>query len=69
MKYPILQLKPREERRLKAGHRWIYSNEIDVTKTPLKSFTAGQLVTVVAANGKSLGVGYINPNCLLCVRI
>ena len=69
MKYPILQLKPREERRLKAGHRWIYSNEIDVTKTPLKSFTAGQLVTVVAANGKSLGVGYINPNCLLCVRL
>ena len=69
MTYPLLQLKPREERRLKAGHCWIYSNEIDTIKTPLKSFTAGQLIRIAAAGGKLLGIGYINPNCLLCARL
>ena len=32
---PPLVLKPREERRLQAGHLWIFSNEVDVGATPL----------------------------------
>ena len=28
----VLHLKPHEERRLRAGHLWVYSNEIDTAR-------------------------------------
>ncbi|MFA5732469.1 MAG: hypothetical protein WC934_10765, partial [Acidithiobacillus sp.] len=37
--YPVLRLRPKEDRRLRAGHLWVYSNEIDVQKTPLTAVT------------------------------
>ena len=33
--YPPLVLRRGEERRLRAGHLWVFSNEVDVAKTPL----------------------------------
>ncbi|HEX7762524.1 MAG TPA: hypothetical protein VF433_02785, partial [Cellvibrio sp.] len=30
MNLPVLILKPQADRRLKLGHLWIYSNEVDV---------------------------------------
>lgn len=57
------------DRRLRAGHSWVYSNEIDTGKSSLKSFEPGQLVDVVSSQGKWLGSGYINPNSLICVRL
>ncbi len=66
---PPLRLKKREETRLLMGHVWVYSNEVDVTKTPLKSFQPGQMVTIERQDGKPLGLGYINPHTLLCVRL
>lgn len=62
-------LKKHEDRRIKQGHLWVYSNEIDTEKSPLKTFQSGELVEVCSDNGKSLGVGYINPNSLICVRL
>lgn len=67
--YPILKLNPGRERRLQAGHLWIFSNEIDNQATPLKSFQAGQVVQVVSARDQALGLATINPQCLLCARI
>lgn len=64
-----LRLKPNEDRRLKQGHLWIYSNEVDTKATPLKNFTPGQQVVVEAANGKALGLAYVNPNTLICARL
>jgi len=64
-----LRLRKHEEKRIKNGHLWVYSNEIDTQVSPLKSFTGGQTVLIETATGKPLGVGYINPNNLLCVRI
>lgn len=66
---PSLRLKKNEERRLKQGHLWIFSNEIDNQITPLKAFSAGQTVVIEAANGKPIGVGYVNPNTLICARL
>ncbi len=66
---PALILNPNAERRLRAGHVWIYSNEIDTQKSPLKNFENGQQVLVHAANGKPLGVAYINPHTLICARL
>jgi len=65
----IIRLKAQEERRLRAGHLWIYSNEIDSAKTPLKTLTPGSLCRFEDARGKPLGAGYVNPHALLCGRV
>ena len=64
-----LKLKKKEDRRLRQGHLWIYSNEIDTAASPLKSFAAGEQVSVESAEGKNLGLAYVNPNSLICGRI
>lgn len=64
-----LYLKKNEERRLVAGHLWIYSNEIDTHKAPLKSYEPGELVSVISAKGKVMGVAYVNPHALICARL
>lgn len=65
---PLL-LNPQADRRIKKGHLWIYSNEVNTGKTPLKGFAPGDLVEVVAAGGQSLGLAFINPNALICGRL
>ena len=69
MSFPVLKLKKNEERRIRAGHLWIFSNEVDTTQTPFDQFEPGQLVDVQAANGKSLGIAYVNPASLICARL
>ena len=64
-----LLLKKNEERRARAGHLWIFSNEIDSEKTPLRSFEPGELVEIRTHNGRYLGTGYVNPASLICARI
>ncbi len=64
-----IRLKGQADRRLRAGHQWIYSNEINTEATPLKQFAAGDQVVVEAANGKPLGIAMINPNTLICGRL
>jgi 23S rRNA (cytosine1962-C5)-methyltransferase len=66
---PVLVLKRNEDRRLRAGHLWVYSNEIDNSKTPLSPFTPGSAVVIRSATGKTLGAGYVNPHSLICVRL
>jgi 23S rRNA (cytosine1962-C5)-methyltransferase len=69
MSLPILTLKNNMDRRLKLGHLWIYSNEVDVEKTPLKSFAMGQQALVTTHSGKPLGIAFINPQGLICGRV
>lgn len=69
MNLPILRLKSNADRRLKRGHLWIYSNEVDVVTSPLKSFEAGQQALVQTHAGKNLGIAFINPNGLICGRL
>ena len=64
-----LRLKRREEGRMKAGHLWVFSNEVDVSATPLDSFESGQPVAIEASNGKCLGTGYVNPHSLIAARL
>jgi len=65
----VIKLQKNADRRLRGGHNWIYSNEIDNKATPIKDFEAGQLVEVVNNQDKWLGAGYINPNSLIAVRL
>lgn len=64
-----LRLKKNEEKRLRAGHLWIFSNEVDIGQTPLKAFQPGDLARVEDARGQPLGVAYVNPDTLICGRI
>jgi len=66
---PVLALKRNEDRRLRAGHLWVYSNEVDIRKTPLSAFTPGAAVVIQSATGKTLGAGYVNPQSLICARV
>ena len=66
---PILRLKRNEDRRLHAGHLWIFSNEVDVQQSPLVKFKAGELVRVMAHNDRALGLAYVNPRSLIAARL
>ncbi|MFE8072875.1 class I SAM-dependent rRNA methyltransferase [Marinobacteraceae bacterium S3BR75-40.1] len=69
MSRPPLMLKKGAEKRVRAGHHWLFSNEIDVKRTPLTAFEAGEQAELQAANGKSLGTVLVNPNTLICARL
>lgn len=69
MQLPLLRLKKHEEKRVKHGHLWIYSNEIHTEATPLKTLTPGQAVEIQDWRGQFIGKGYVNPHTLLCARI
>ncbi len=66
---PPLRLKKNEERRLRAGHLWIFSNEVDVERTPLTAFEPGDAVRVLTHGGRSVGTAYVNPHTLICARL
>ena len=67
--FPILRLKRQEERRVAAGHLWVFSNEVDTVATPLTGFAAGTVVAVRSDRDKFLGYAYVNPNSLIAARI
>ena len=75
MSLPSLRLKANADRRLRAGHLWVYSNEIDVAATPLHGFKAGDQAVLEGAGGEVIEVtgaplryaareGYLNPSFL-----
>ncbi len=61
-----LFLKNKEEGRILAGHPWVFSNEVREVKG---SPNIGDVVELVAASGKSLGVGFYNPHSLISFRL
>ncbi len=69
MSTPQLRLNKNQDRRLRAGHCWVYSNEVDTKATPLKGFQPGQAVDILNHQDKWLGSGYVNPNSLICARL
>ncbi|MCY1200179.1 Ribosomal RNA large subunit methyltransferase I [compost metagenome] len=69
MSLPSLRLKANADRRLRAGHLWVYSNEVDVAATPLNLFQPGDQAILEAAGGKPLGVVALSPNNLICARL
>ncbi|HEY3808489.1 MAG TPA: class I SAM-dependent rRNA methyltransferase [Steroidobacteraceae bacterium] len=66
---PPLQLKRGEDRRLRAGHLWVFSNEVDTEATALTGLATGALVRVLSDREQFLGYAYVNPHALICARI
>jgi 23S rRNA (cytosine1962-C5)-methyltransferase len=64
-----LFLRPGEERRLRGGHLWVFSNEVDVARSPLQALQPGQDVLIREHGGRPVGRGYANPHSLICARL
>lgn len=69
MSLPSLRLKTNCDRRIKGGHLWVFSNEVDTAQTPLTALQAGQQVQVETAAGKVLGLATVSPSNLVCARL
>jgi 23S rRNA (cytosine1962-C5)-methyltransferase len=66
---PVLKLKRGEDRRIRAGHPWVFSNEIDNAVTPLAKVPPGSAVRIHSDRDQFLGHAYVNPHALICARI
>lgn len=66
---PKLVLNSQADRRLKRGHLWVFSNEVDTKQTPLKSFKPGDQAIVCSQQGKELAIATISPTGLICGRV
>ena len=62
----IATLKKGEGRTLKAGGLWVYDNEID---SVMGSFENGDIIAVHDFDGYFLGIGFINTNSKITIRI
>ncbi|HEV2701300.1 MAG TPA: class I SAM-dependent rRNA methyltransferase [Steroidobacteraceae bacterium] len=66
---PELRLKHGEDRRINAGHPWVFSNEVDIMRTPLVALPSGAQVRLVSDRERFLGFAYVNPHSLICARV
>ncbi len=69
MSLPEIYLKKNEDKRLRKGHHWVFSNEVDTKKSALEQFAAGDLANIKSEDGKILGTAYVNPQTLICARL
>ncbi len=63
-----ISLKPKESRRIKRGHPWIYSNEVEMDDTA-RSTGSGELATIVDEHGTFVATATFNRNSLIAGRV
>ena len=61
-----IYLKKNEEKRIVAGHSWVYANEVSRIEGKDKN---GSLAEVYACDGRFIGKGYINHASKILVRV
>lgn len=54
---------------MRAGHLWVYANEIDTKEQSLADLPAGADCVISDAKGKPLGRGFVSPQSLIAVRL
>ncbi len=64
-----LRLVAKADKRVRLGHSWVFSNEVDTNATPLTGFAPGELVRVVDTSRNPVGIAYLNPRALIAARI
>jgi 23S rRNA (cytosine1962-C5)-methyltransferase len=67
-RHPRLKLRPGAHKRLKTGHPWVYSNEVDMDPAA-KALAPGSLVTITDAGGAHLATAHFNPRTLIAARL
>ncbi|MGI9510202.1 MAG: class I SAM-dependent rRNA methyltransferase [Geminicoccaceae bacterium] len=68
MAYPKLSLLAGQDRRLRAGHPWIYSNELKMDAAA-KALEPGTPVKLTNVAGKAMAVAQFNPHSLIAARV
>ena len=68
MAYPKLSLLAGQDRRLRAGHPWIYSNELKMDAAA-RALDPGAPVRLTNAAGKAMAVAQFNPHSLIAARV
>lgn len=64
-----LVLRDGESRRVRRGHPWVFSNEVDTARSPFARFTAGDTVALRDDGGGFIGWVDVQPQALLCARV
>ena len=67
-KLPSVILRAGEDRRVRAGHPWVFSNEI-LMDADAKAIPPGALATLRAPGGEALGLVTFNPHSLIAGRV
>ncbi len=65
MNTPVATLRPGRDKRARAGHPWIFSNELQ----GVADLPEGGTVDVVSHEGAFVGRGYANPRSLIAIRL
>jgi 23S rRNA (cytosine1962-C5)-methyltransferase len=68
MHYPPVHLLPGQDRRPRAGHPWIYSNELRMDAAA-KALPPGEPVCLISAERKPLAIALFNPHSLIAARV
>lgn len=64
--FPVFTVTPKAERSLRAGHPWVYGEEITAVEGGYRN---GDMVDVVSSKGRYLGTGWVNDHSKIRVRI
>jgi len=64
----LIKILAGKHKRIRLGHPWIYSNEIEMTQAA-KALPPGSAVRFLDASGTSLGTGFFNPHSLIAGRL
>ncbi len=67
-RHPRLKLRPGAHKRLKAGHPWVYSNEVEMDAAA-KALPPGTVVTLSDAGGQLLATAQFNARTLISARV
>src|SRR6185312_6966969 len=67
-KLPSVLLRAGEDRRVRAGHPWAFSNEI-LMDAETKALPVGSLAVLRAPGGEALGLVTFNPHSLIAARL
>ncbi|MBI3505339.1 MAG: class I SAM-dependent rRNA methyltransferase [Proteobacteria bacterium] len=65
---PTILLQPQRHKRLRAGHPWAFSNEIQMDNAA-KALPKGALVHLAASHGEKLGTAFFNAHTLIAARL
>jgi 23S rRNA (cytosine1962-C5)-methyltransferase len=66
--YPVLKMLPGRHKRVRGGHPWVFSNEIDMT-AEAKALPPGGLVKLNDGNGGPIGIATFSPHPLVSARL
>ena len=65
---PVIRIQPGRHKRVRGGHPWVYSNEIEMTREA-KALEPGSIVTLFDANDGPVGTAMFNPRPLISARL